>query len=134
VTTHEQREQSAVALHAYLESADPIDAETAIALLDIELGEARAVEPPLPVDGLRRAAENVIKWWDTAPPAFPEGEYVGPAIEGLRAALAAPIPTAPPALDDLERSLGARDLGGAVPWHEVLPIADDISHHRVGWP
>lgn len=54
-----------------------------------EGGAGRAVQD----DGLRRAAENVIRWWDAAPPTFPEGEHVGPAIEGLRSALrAAPSP------------------------------------------
>lgn len=49
---------------------------------------AGAVGAP-PPPALRTAAESVIKWWDAAPPTFPEGEYVGPAIEGLRAAIEA---------------------------------------------
>jgi len=110
------------ALHAYLESADPIDAETAIALLDIELEEARAVEPPLPVDpppGTRLilASENLFEHWGTRTEdgrrltvewgePRPEGWYE-PVLTAHADDTLVPIPTAPPALDDLERIMVA---------------------------
>jgi hypothetical protein len=90
-------------LHAYLETADPIVAETAIALLDVELAEVREAGSTnalrAALIGLDDAFQWIRKEYPAALVAMPTEFYRG--FEQARAALAAS--DAGPAGIDVER-------------------------------
>jgi hypothetical protein len=84
-----------------------------------------AASVPLPVDGLREAASDVVTEYDQA--AY---GALAVAMDTLRTALAAPTPTAPPALDRVAFAAAIQEVG--LPMQYVHRIMDRYAERLSG--